>query len=150
MVPGWLAGRLAESLQLVKCPSGNAEPGASLFLGCVCVNVCVCVYIIQDWGSCGPRQHSTRACPERGCQVARSRGGFSYCLFKPLTVTQGPSAALWVDVGKDECSPKGDIIHWLACALYVACRRSVVPTVGSSLMKGNCVSLTRIHVQRIK
>uniref|UniRef100_A0A8C6XG03 RB transcriptional corepressor like 1 n=1 Tax=Naja naja TaxID=35670 RepID=A0A8C6XG03_NAJNA len=39
---------------------------------------------------------------------------------------------------------KGDIIHWLACALYVACRRSVVPTVGSSLMKGNCVSLTRI------
>uniref|UniRef100_A0A8C6XGC1 Uncharacterized protein n=1 Tax=Naja naja TaxID=35670 RepID=A0A8C6XGC1_NAJNA len=42
----------------------------------------------------------------------------------------------------------GDIIHWLACALYVACRRSVVPTVGSSLMKGNCVSLTRIHVQR--
>uniref|UniRef100_A0A8C6XF46 Retinoblastoma-like protein 1 n=1 Tax=Naja naja TaxID=35670 RepID=A0A8C6XF46_NAJNA len=41
-------------------------------------------------------------------------------------------------------SLEGDIIHWLACALYVACRRSVVPTVGSSLMKGNCVSLTRI------
>uniref|UniRef100_A0A670XN21 Uncharacterized protein n=1 Tax=Pseudonaja textilis TaxID=8673 RepID=A0A670XN21_PSETE len=41
-------------------------------------------------------------------------------------------------------SLEGDVIHWLACALYVACRRSVVPTVGSSLMKGNCVSLTRI------
>ncbi|KAM3839160.1 retinoblastoma-like protein 1 [Vipera latastei] len=41
-------------------------------------------------------------------------------------------------------SLEGDIIHWLACALYVACRRSIVPTVGSSLMKGNCVSLTRI------
>ncbi|KAL7985467.1 hypothetical protein Chor_004037 [Crotalus horridus] len=35
-------------------------------------------------------------------------------------------------------SLEGDIIHWLACALYVACRRSIVPTVGSSLMKGNC------------
>ncbi|XP_007419939.1 retinoblastoma-like protein 1 [Python bivittatus] len=41
-------------------------------------------------------------------------------------------------------SLEGDIVHWLACALYVACRKSIVPTVGSSLVKGNCVSLTRI------
>ncbi|XP_065610288.1 retinoblastoma-like protein 1 isoform X1 [Cyrtonyx montezumae] len=41
-------------------------------------------------------------------------------------------------------SLEGDAQHWLACALYAACRRSVLPTVGSGLMEGNCVSLTRI------
>ncbi|NXJ21735.1 RBL1 protein, partial [Dicrurus megarhynchus] len=39
---------------------------------------------------------------------------------------------------------QGEALHWLACALYVACRRSRVPTVGSNLMEGNGVSLTRI------
>lgn len=40
---------------------------------------------------------------------------------------------------------EGDSLHWLACALYVACRRSVVPTVDSSaIVEGNCVSLTRL------
>ncbi|NWI45480.1 RBL1 protein, partial [Picathartes gymnocephalus] len=39
---------------------------------------------------------------------------------------------------------QGEALHWLACALYVACRRSLVPTVGSSPMEGNGVSLTRI------
>ncbi|NXJ03437.1 RBL1 protein, partial [Odontophorus gujanensis] len=41
-------------------------------------------------------------------------------------------------------SLEGDAQHWLACALYAACRRTVLPTVGSGLMEGNCVSLTRI------
>ncbi|XP_035169682.1 retinoblastoma-like protein 1 isoform X2 [Oxyura jamaicensis] len=41
-------------------------------------------------------------------------------------------------------SLEGEALHWLACALYVACRKSVLPTVGSGLMEGNCVSLTRI------
>ncbi|NXS11747.1 RBL1 protein, partial [Neodrepanis coruscans] len=39
---------------------------------------------------------------------------------------------------------QGDPLHWVACALYVACRRSRVPTVGSGPMEGNGVSLTRI------
>ena len=40
---------------------------------------------------------------------------------------------------------QGDSLHWLACALYVACRKSVVPTVDSSAtVEGNCVSLTRL------
>ncbi|NXT71302.1 RBL1 protein, partial [Chaetops frenatus] len=39
---------------------------------------------------------------------------------------------------------QGEALHWLACALYVACRRSRVPTVGSSPMEGNGVSLTLI------
>ncbi|XP_071959151.1 retinoblastoma-like protein 1 isoform X2 [Antedon mediterranea] len=40
---------------------------------------------------------------------------------------------------------EGDDLHWLACALYVSCRKSVVPTVGGrEMMEGNCVSLTRL------
>ncbi|XP_022082190.1 LOW QUALITY PROTEIN: retinoblastoma-like protein 1 [Acanthaster planci] len=39
---------------------------------------------------------------------------------------------------------EGDDLHWLVCALYVACRRSTVPTVGNGTVEGNCVSLTRL------
>lgn len=38
---------------------------------------------------------------------------------------------------------QGSELHWLACALYVACRSSV-PTVGKGTADGNYVSLTRI------
>ncbi|NXD88156.1 RBL1 protein, partial [Halcyon senegalensis] len=41
-------------------------------------------------------------------------------------------------------SLEGEALHWLACALYVACRKSLVPTVGSGQMEGNGVSLTRL------
>ncbi|XP_057702474.1 retinoblastoma-like protein 1 isoform X2 [Corythoichthys intestinalis] len=39
---------------------------------------------------------------------------------------------------------EGELVHWLACALYAACRKGSVPTVGKGFMEGNCVSLTRI------
>ncbi|XP_033625998.1 retinoblastoma-like protein 1 isoform X1 [Asterias rubens] len=39
---------------------------------------------------------------------------------------------------------EGDDLHWLVCALYVACRRSTIPTVGNGTVEGNCVSLTRL------
>ncbi|XP_033822794.1 retinoblastoma-like protein 1 [Periophthalmus magnuspinnatus] len=39
---------------------------------------------------------------------------------------------------------EGEVVHWLACALYAACRKNSIPTVGKGLMEGNCVSLTRI------
>ncbi|KAF7995614.1 hypothetical protein HCN44_006721 [Aphidius gifuensis] len=41
---------------------------------------------------------------------------------------------------------EGDQIHWLGCALYVACRESSTPTVGrpGSNVEGNLVSLTRL------
>ncbi|XP_038069969.1 retinoblastoma-like protein 1 isoform X2 [Patiria miniata] len=39
---------------------------------------------------------------------------------------------------------EGDNLHWLVCALYVACRRSTIPTVGNGTVEGNCVSLTRL------
>ena len=37
-------------------------------------------------------------------------------------------------------------MHWLACALYVACRNSNLPTVGilDASIEGNGVSLTRL------
>lgn len=42
-------------------------------------------------------------------------------------------------------SLEGDQLHWLGCALYVACRKSTTPTVGrSSNVEGNLVSLTRL------
>ena len=41
---------------------------------------------------------------------------------------------------------EGSQIHWLACALWVACRNSTLPTVGqaSATVQGNGVSLTRL------
>lgn len=41
-------------------------------------------------------------------------------------------------------SCQGEVVHWLACSLYAACRKGSTPTVGKGLMEGNCVSLTRI------
>ncbi|KAM9192291.1 retinoblastoma-like protein 2 [Dugong dugon] len=38
---------------------------------------------------------------------------------------------------------EGNDLHWLACALYVACRKCV-PTVSKGTVEGNYVSLTRI------
>lgn len=37
-------------------------------------------------------------------------------------------------------------MHWIGCALYVACRKSSTPTVGRTggNVEGNCVSLTRL------
>ncbi|XP_012284354.1 retinoblastoma-like protein 1 isoform X2 [Orussus abietinus] len=41
---------------------------------------------------------------------------------------------------------EGDQLHWIGCALYVACRKSSTPTVGKTgaNVEGNCVSLTRL------
>ncbi|KAK3557136.1 hypothetical protein QTP70_024724 [Hemibagrus guttatus] len=39
---------------------------------------------------------------------------------------------------------EGEVVHWLACSLYAACRKTWTPTVGSGMVEGNCVSLTRI------
>lgn len=40
---------------------------------------------------------------------------------------------------------EGDKTHWMACALYIACRQSAVPTTDkSTTVEGNCVSLTSL------
>jgi len=42
-------------------------------------------------------------------------------------------------------SLEGEKLHWLACALYVACRKGLTPTVGrNSYVEGNCVPLTSL------
>ncbi|KAJ8717808.1 hypothetical protein PYW07_005738 [Mythimna separata] len=46
---------------------------------------------------------------------------------------------------KRNYSLDGDSLHWMACALYVACRTSITPTVQSGkAVEGNCVSLTKL------
>jgi len=44
------------------------------------------------------------------------------------------------------CALQGDPCHWLACAIYVACRNVTEHAVGDSdtLIEGNLVSLTRL------
>ncbi|XP_036386946.1 retinoblastoma-like protein 1 [Megalops cyprinoides] len=44
----------------------------------------------------------------------------------------------------DTYTLEGEVVHWLACSLYAACRKGWTPTVGKGVMEGNCVSLTRI------
>lgn len=41
---------------------------------------------------------------------------------------------------------EGNQLHWLACAIYVACRKSSAPAIGrtNTLIEGNLVSLTRL------
>lgn len=42
---------------------------------------------------------------------------------------------------------QGDQAHWLSCALYIACRSSIIPTVAGgpdAIVEGNCVSLTHL------
>ncbi|XP_014208875.1 retinoblastoma-like protein 1 isoform X1 [Copidosoma floridanum] len=41
---------------------------------------------------------------------------------------------------------EGDQLHWIGCALYVACRKATTPTVGKTgtNIQGNCVSFTRL------
>lgn len=40
----------------------------------------------------------------------------------------------------------GNEIHWLCCAIFMACRSQITRTVGDqgSILEGNCVSLTRL------
>uniref|UniRef100_A0A3P9PND2 Retinoblastoma-like protein 1 n=1 Tax=Poecilia reticulata TaxID=8081 RepID=A0A3P9PND2_POERE len=67
-------------------------------------------------------------------------------LCQELNMDEQPAAeamdnftAIW-----DTYTLEGEVVHWLACALYAACRKGSTPTVGKGLMEGNCVSLTRI------
>ncbi|XP_008108176.2 retinoblastoma-like protein 1 isoform X2 [Anolis carolinensis] len=96
--------------------------------------------------------------PVRGSSAAMPRGGgldpAAPCpardalahLCRELNLDAGSAAEALRDFSalRGTYSLEGETVHWLACALYVACRKSIIPTVGSGLMEGNCVSLTRI------
>lgn len=58
----------------------------------------------------------------------------------------GAKQEAWISYNKMKTiyTLEGEQIHWLACALYEACRHISTPTVGSGTLEGNCVSLTRL------
>ncbi|KAF5271291.1 hypothetical protein FQR65_LT05306 [Abscondita terminalis] len=41
-------------------------------------------------------------------------------------------------------SLEGELLHWLGCAVFVACRKTTTPTVNRTIVEGNCVSLTSL------
>ncbi|KAJ3596347.1 hypothetical protein NHX12_002755, partial [Muraenolepis orangiensis] len=74
----------------------------------------------------------------------KARTGFED-LCRALNMDEEASTEAWrsyEDISRNY-TLEGSELHWLACALYVACRSSV-PTVGKGTAEGNYVSLTRI------
>uniref|UniRef100_A0A3Q3WZP4 Uncharacterized protein n=1 Tax=Mola mola TaxID=94237 RepID=A0A3Q3WZP4_MOLML len=74
----------------------------------------------------------------------RARAGFDD-LCRALNMDEEAGSEAWKTYEKisRNFTLEGSELHWLACALYVACRSSV-PTVGKGTSEGNYVSLTRI------
>ncbi|KAI3371032.1 hypothetical protein L3Q82_023524 [Scortum barcoo] len=74
----------------------------------------------------------------------RARAGFE-SLCRALNMDEEASSEAWRShrAISTTFTLEGSELHWLACALYVACRSSV-PTVGKGTSEGNYVSLTRI------
>ncbi|XP_070686183.1 retinoblastoma-like protein 2 [Pempheris klunzingeri] len=76
--------------------------------------------------------------------LQRARTGFED-LCRALNMDEEASGEAWKtyeNISRN-FTLEGSELHWLACALYVACRSSV-PTVGKGTAEGNYVSLTRI------
>ncbi|XP_077025424.1 retinoblastoma-like protein 1 isoform X4 [Tamandua tetradactyla] len=82
---------------------------------------------------------------EGAAVVAAAREALQ-ALCQELNLDEGSAAEALDDFTaiQGNYSLEGEVIHWLACSLYVACRKSIIPTVGRGVMEGNCVSLTRI------
>ena len=66
------------------------------------------------------------------------------CLDLNMDISSKDEAWLNYQTIRANFSLEGDQMHWLVCALYEACRRTSVPTVGRGTVEGNCVSLTRL------
>ncbi|XP_017654512.1 retinoblastoma-like protein 1 isoform X2 [Nannospalax galili] len=81
-----------------------------------------------------------------GAAVAAAAREALQALCQQLNLDEGSAAEALDDFTaiRGNYSLEGEVIHWLACSLYVACRKSIIPTVGKGVMEGNCVSLTRI------
>uniref|UniRef100_A0A8C9CY52 RB transcriptional corepressor like 1 n=1 Tax=Panthera leo TaxID=9689 RepID=A0A8C9CY52_PANLE len=81
-----------------------------------------------------------------GAAVLAAAGEALQALCQELNLDEGSAAEALDDFTaiRGNYSLEGEVIHWLACSLYVACRKSIIPTVGKGIMEGNCVSLTRI------
>ncbi|XP_040837437.1 retinoblastoma-like protein 1 isoform X2 [Ochotona curzoniae] len=83
---------------------------------------------------------------EEGAAVLVAAGQALQALCQELNLDEGSAAEALNDfiTIRGNYSLEGEVMHWLACSLYVACRKSIIPTVGKGVMEGNCVSLTRI------
>ncbi|XP_004585849.2 retinoblastoma-like protein 1 isoform X1 [Ochotona princeps] len=83
---------------------------------------------------------------EEGAAVLVAAGQALQALCQELNLDEGSAAEALDDfiTIRGNYSLEGEVMHWLACSLYVACRKSIIPTVGKGVMEGNCVSLTRI------
>ncbi|XP_048205080.1 retinoblastoma-like protein 1 isoform X1 [Perognathus longimembris pacificus] len=81
-----------------------------------------------------------------GAAVVAAAGEMLQALCQELNLDEGSAAEALDDFTaiRGNYSLEGEVVHWLACSLYVACRKSIIPTVGKGIMEGNCVSLTRI------
>uniref|UniRef100_A0A2K5N8J5 Retinoblastoma-like protein 1 n=1 Tax=Cercocebus atys TaxID=9531 RepID=A0A2K5N8J5_CERAT len=81
-----------------------------------------------------------------GVAVVAAAGEALQALCQELNLDEGSAAEALDDFTaiRGNYSLEGEVTHWLACSLYVACRKSIIPTVGKGIMEGNCVSLTRI------
>ncbi|XP_036274595.1 retinoblastoma-like protein 1 isoform X2 [Pipistrellus kuhlii] len=81
-----------------------------------------------------------------GAAAVAAAGEALQALCQELNLDEGSAAEALDDfiAIRGNYSLEGEVIHWLACSLYVACRKSIIPTVGKGIMEGNCVSLTRI------
>ncbi|XP_066183961.1 retinoblastoma-like protein 2 [Sylvia atricapilla] len=66
-------------------------------------------------------------------------------LCRSLNMDERARAEAWLSYQsmKRNYTLEGNDMHWLACALYVACRKAI-PTVSRGTAEGNYVSLTRI------
>ncbi|XP_068996098.1 retinoblastoma-like protein 2 isoform X2 [Embiotoca jacksoni] len=76
--------------------------------------------------------------------LQRARAGFED-LCRALNMDEEAGTEAWrtYENMSSNFTLEGSELHWLACALYVACRSSV-PTMGKGTAEGNYVSLTRI------
>ena len=81
-----------------------------------------------------------------GAAVVAAAGEALQALCQELNLDEGSAAEALDDFTaiRGNYSREREVIHWLACSLYVACRKSIIPTAGKGIMEGNCVSLTRI------
>ncbi|XP_038662651.1 retinoblastoma-like protein 2 [Scyliorhinus canicula] len=66
-------------------------------------------------------------------------------LCQKLNMDEGAKGEAWASYESisRKYTLEGEDLHWLACALYVACRKAI-PSMGRGTVEGNCVSLTKI------
>ncbi|XP_059569775.1 retinoblastoma-like protein 2 isoform X2 [Alligator mississippiensis] len=95
-------------------------------------------------GPGGPAATSPAPCPSPPAEEWDTRQRYEE-LCGSLNMDERARAEAWLSYQgmRRNYTLEGNELHWLACALYVACRKAV-PTVSKGTVEGNYVSLTRI------